>query len=212
MTDAPPSFISHAATQAWWDVGAAGCCPTFPHDQTALKHMLLVYLANITQQPWLYGPDMQRRFKLPAAPPPSSLSVSPAGPNSPASTPASATASPSVVPAPAGGGAGSSGGNGKEPLEVLSTDHFPHKVSTWLRLHSLMAQRRSAVGWVGLHSHYPHPPGGAYSRVVLHNCLGFWWGCVPFDTPALLYHTGHWAMVSNAAVECEFCVVVGCMS
>lgn len=49
--------------QAWWDVGASGCCPTFPHDQTALKHMMLVYLANVTGQPWLYGPGMQRRFR-----------------------------------------------------------------------------------------------------------------------------------------------------
>jgi hypothetical protein len=45
--------------QAWWDLGAAGCCPTFPHDQTALKHLVLLYAANITGRPWVYPPDMQ---------------------------------------------------------------------------------------------------------------------------------------------------------
>lgn len=45
--------------QAWWDLGAAGCCPTFPHDQTALKHLVLLYAANITGQPWVYPPDTQ---------------------------------------------------------------------------------------------------------------------------------------------------------
>jgi hypothetical protein len=45
--------------QTWWDLGAAGCCPTFPHDQTALKHLMLLYAANITEQPWVYPADMQ---------------------------------------------------------------------------------------------------------------------------------------------------------
>jgi hypothetical protein len=56
--------------QAWWDVGAKGCCPTKQHDQSALKHIVAAYLANFTGDPSLYGPASQRRFKLPATLPP----------------------------------------------------------------------------------------------------------------------------------------------
>jgi hypothetical protein len=38
----------HALLQAWWDLGARGCCPTTQHDQSAFKHIVMAYLANIT--------------------------------------------------------------------------------------------------------------------------------------------------------------------
>ena len=56
--------------QAWWDVGAKGCCPTKQHDQSALKHIVGAYLANFAGDPSLYGPASQRRFKLPGTLPP----------------------------------------------------------------------------------------------------------------------------------------------
>jgi hypothetical protein len=59
-----------AFLQAWWDMGARGCCATTQHDQSALKHLVAAYLANFTGQPALYGPRQQRHFRLPASLPP----------------------------------------------------------------------------------------------------------------------------------------------
>jgi hypothetical protein len=59
-----------AFLQAWWDLGAQGCCPTAQHDQSAIKHIVAAYLANITGQPNVYGPRLQKHFKLPSSLPP----------------------------------------------------------------------------------------------------------------------------------------------
>jgi hypothetical protein len=144
--------------QAWWDVGATGCCPTFPHDQTALKQVMLAYMANITGLPWVYGREAQRRFKLPS--------------------------SPSDI-------------TGKRP-KVLTKDQWPLQVSTLRRLRPALQQAGSAIGFVGLDAQQPFGKGleSSYSHVVLHNCLGIWDDCVPPHLPSLLYHTGHWVMVS----------------
>jgi hypothetical protein len=56
--------------QAWWDLGAKGCCPTTQHDQSAFKHLILAYLASFTGDASLYGPARQRYFKLPDKLPP----------------------------------------------------------------------------------------------------------------------------------------------
>jgi hypothetical protein len=199
--------------QAWWDVGVSGCCPTFPHDQTALKHMLLMYLANVTGHSWLYPYSMRRRFKLPATPPPAA-----AMPVAPAAGPAAAGAPPGSRPLTAVAAATAAAAappkqqrqhkqqHKQKKLRVLSKDHMPHKVSTWAQLRPLLQERRAAVGFVGIDVHAPTMLGAAHNihapahnRAVLHNCVGMWWGCVPLNTPSVLYHTGHWAMVS--AVE-----------
>jgi hypothetical protein len=79
---------------------------------------------------------------------------------------------------------------------VLSTDHNPVKASTLYKLRPHMQEAQSALGFIGLGLFDGSSDMRSYTRTVLHNCLGMWWGCVPFETPALLYHTGHWAMVS----------------
>jgi hypothetical protein len=56
--------------QAWWNLGAQGCCPTAQHDQSAFKHIVAAYLANVTGVTSLYGPTAQSHFKLPASLPP----------------------------------------------------------------------------------------------------------------------------------------------
>jgi hypothetical protein len=56
--------------QAWWNLGAQGCCPTAQHDQSAFKHIVAAYLANFTGDASLYGPAAQSRFKLPTTLPP----------------------------------------------------------------------------------------------------------------------------------------------
>jgi hypothetical protein len=96
----------------------------------------------------------------------------------------------------------------QKAVQKLSLDGWPHPVSTLLSLKPKLEQTRSAVGFVGLDVHYEAARGSGHSRTVLHNCLGMWWGCVPFETPALLYHTGHWVMVSDY----WFCLVAVLMS
>lgn len=61
---------AHAILQAWWEMGACGCCPTAQHDQSALKHIVLAYIANLTGDATVYPTSAQRRFKLPASLPP----------------------------------------------------------------------------------------------------------------------------------------------
>jgi hypothetical protein len=199
----------HALLQAWWDVGESGCCPTFPHDQTALKHMLMAYAANITGRPWLYPASMQRRFKLPAHHPLQQQQQQEGRTTfPPSSTDAHAASStPAVSMATAGTAAATAADPAtsiQRPTDkVLSTDYMPHKPSTWLELRPRLQATHSALGFVGVDvfgaaaaSASSGKTGSIGTRTVLHNCLGMWWGCVPLKTPALLYHTGHWIMVS----------------
>jgi hypothetical protein len=86
---------------------------------------------------------------------------------------------------------------GKRP-KVLTKDQWPLQVSTLRRLRPALQQAGSAIGFVGLDAQQPFGKGleSSYSHVVLHNCLGIWDDCVPPHLPSLLYHTGHWVMVS----------------
>lgn len=43
--------------------------------------------------------------------------------------------------------------------------------------------------------------GQRTSTVAFHSCMGLWWGCVPPETPALLYHVGGVDMVSHCVLE-----------
>lgn len=164
---------AQAILTAWWEMGYAGCCPTTQHDQSALKHIVAAYLANFTREAGLYGRMRQRHFSLPPK-------------------------HPAVAAAE---------GQHKSAEEWqrirYTTESPPMWVATYLRLRPLLQRRGSAIGLVGLDAHLPTAaPGNHQGRVALTSCLGTWWGCVPADTPALLYHVGHSFGVSPCALFC----------
>lgn len=158
-----------ALLHAWWELGAAGCCPTTQHDQSALKHIVSAYIANLTGELVVYGPRAQQLFKLPAA-----------------------------LPPPA-----AEDGSG---FAVLSQEAPPTAISTWIKLRPVLQQKASAIGLVGLNVHYRQDAGHRPTKLAFTSCMGLWWGCVPPDTPALLYHTGHGSIVSSFVATCSAAV------
>lgn len=73
-----------------------------------------------------------------------------------------------------------------------SQEPTPISTSKWLQ-HKPAMKNGSAVGIVALEVNYASimSTGMHYTRAALTSCQGFWWGCIRWDQPALLYHTGH---------------------
>lgn len=123
---------ARAVLHAWWDLGARGCCPTIQHDQTALKHIVAAYLADLTGDASVYAPDkdskQQSAFKLPAL-----------------------TSLP--LPRRAEGSAVVGCQEFLEDFEPQSCEPEPTPVETWMKLRPVLRERRSAIGLVALIVH-----------------------------------------------------------
>lgn len=79
-------------------------------------------------------------------------------------------------------------GHSREPVPVSARKWLTHKA---------VLQKGSAVGFVSVELNFNSvmSTGLHYNRIALASCQGFWWGCIKWDSPALLYHTGHGRVV-----------------